>query len=270
MKYALTLLIGPHVPRRCSLRPKPAPYSQSARLPPWPWDPPAPRAACPVSSWKRSAMHRVQYRPRPQAQQVRHQSRGAHQGALRRHRQRGARPHSSGMQAAMQEFSEQHAAEIQADMAQQTSVNLKASTDFLEANKARPGVVTLPSGLQYEIVAEGAGAMPKADDTVVVDYKGTLVNGEQFDSSYDRGEPAKFTVGGVIPGWSEALQVMKIGSKWKLYIPPSLAYGDKGAGPIGPNQALIFEVELKEIKAPELENAVPSVEAPATEAPAAK
>ena len=112
--------------------------------------------------------------------------------------------------------------------------------------------------------------MPKADDTVVVDYKGTLVNGEQFDSSYDRGEPAEFTVGGVIPGWSEALQLMKIGSKWKLYIPPSLAYGDKGAGPIGPNQALIFEVELKEIKAPELESAVPSVEAPATEAPAAK
>ena len=174
------------------------------------------------------------------------------------------------MQAAMQEFSEQHAAKMQADMAQQTSVNLKASTDFLEANKARPGVVTLPSGLQYEIVAEGAGAMPKADDTVVVDYKGTLVNGEQFDSSYDRGEPAEFTVGGVIPGWSEALQLMKVGSKWKLYIPPSLAYGDKGAGPIGPNQALIFEVELKEIKAPELESAVPSVEAPATEAPAAK
>jgi FKBP-type peptidyl-prolyl cis-trans isomerase len=178
------------------------------------------------------------------------------------------------MQAVMQEFGEQHAARRSADLAKQGVDNLKASTDFLEANKAKPGVVTLPSGLQYEIVAEGTGVTPKATDTVVVDYKGTLVNGEQFDSSYDRGEPAEFGVGDVIPGWSEALQLMKVGSRYKLYIPPSLAYGDRGAGPIGPNQALIFEVELKEIKAPEampgMESTEPLADAPAVETPAAQ
>jgi FKBP-type peptidyl-prolyl cis-trans isomerase FklB len=116
---------------------------------------------------------------------------------------------------------------------------------FLAANKKKPGVVTLPSGLQYKVITEGKGKSPKATDTVTVNYKGTLIDGTEFDSSYKRGEPASFPVNGVIKGWTEALQLMKEGAKWELFVPPDLAYGEKGAGNvIGPNATLIFEVEL--------------------------
>jgi len=123
--------------------------------------------------------------------------------------------------------------------------NKKSGEAFLAENKKKEGVVTLPSGLQYKIIKAGTGIIPKATDTVTVNYKGTLVDGTEFDSSYKRGEPATFPVGGVIPGWIEALQKMKVGSKWQLFVPANLAYGDKGAGNvIGPNAVLIFEVEL--------------------------
>ena len=111
------------------------------------------------------------------------------------------------------------------------------------------GVVTLPSGLQYEVLAEGSGATPGATDTVVVHYHGTLVDGTVFDSSVERGEPASFPVNGVIAGWTEALQLMQEGDKWRLTIPPELAYGERGAGEqIGPNATLTFEVELIEVR----------------------
>ena len=120
---------------------------------------------------------------------------------------------------------------------------------FLAENKKKEGVKTLPSGLQYSIIKEGAGKMPKATDTVTVNYKGTLIDGTEFDSSYRRGQPVSFPVNGVIAGWTEALQLMKEGSKWQLFIPSELAYGEKGAGnTIGPNAVLIFEVELISIK----------------------
>mgnify|MGYP001286616391 FL=1 len=110
---------------------------------------------------------------------------------------------------------------------------------------------TTASGLQYEVLTEGTGPMPKATDTVSVHYKGTLLDGKVFDSSYERGEPANFKVNGLIPGWVEALQLMKVGSKYKLYIPSELGYGERGAGEIPPNSTLIFEMELLEIKAAE-------------------
>lgn len=119
---------------------------------------------------------------------------------------------------------------------------------FLAENKTREGVVTLESGLQYKILNEGSGAKPTANDTVKCHYEGRLINGQVFDSSIRRGEPAEFPVGGVIAGWVEALQLMPVGSKWQLYIPSELAYGQHGAGAaIGPNETLIFDVELLEI-----------------------
>jgi len=130
--------------------------------------------------------------------------------------------------------------------------NKKEGEAFLAANKSKPGVVTLPDGLQYKIVKEGTGPKPAPTDTVTVNYRGTLINGTEFDSSYKRGEPATFPVGGVIKGWTEALQLMPVGSKWELYIPPDLAYGARGAGAdIGPNATLLFEVELLSIKGKE-------------------
>lgn len=120
---------------------------------------------------------------------------------------------------------------------------------FLEANKSKPGVVTLADGLQYKIINKGSGPKPTINDNVTVDYAGTLVNGTEFDSSYKRGTPATFPVAGVIPGWTEALQLMPVGSTWMLYIPASLAYGDQGAPPaIGPNETLVFKVHLIGIK----------------------
>ena len=126
--------------------------------------------------------------------------------------------------------------------------NKQEGAAFLAENKKKQGVKTLPSGLQYKVIKEGTGKMPKATDTVVTQYKGTLVNGKEFDSSYKRGEPATFPVNGVIRGWTEALQLMKEGSTWQIVVPPELAYGEQGAGPIGPNATLIFEVELISVK----------------------
>jgi len=123
--------------------------------------------------------------------------------------------------------------------------NREKGLKFLEDNKLKPGVVTLPSGLQYRVITAGDGALPKATDTVECHYKGTLIDGTVFDSSYQRGKPATFQVGGVIQGWIEALQMMKVGSKWELFIPSELAYGDRGAGAvIKPGSTLIFEVEV--------------------------
>ena len=127
--------------------------------------------------------------------------------------------------------------------------NKKDGEAFLAANKGKEGVVTLPSGLQYKVLKEGDGAMPKATDLVETHYKGTLIDGTEFDSSYKRNQPAVFPVNGVIAGWTEAIQKMKVGSKWMLVIPSELAYGARGAGNlIGPNATLIFEVELLGIK----------------------
>ncbi|MEW5249469.1 FKBP-type peptidyl-prolyl cis-trans isomerase [Microbulbifer sp. 2201CG32-9] len=123
--------------------------------------------------------------------------------------------------------------------------NMTDGKTFLEENAKKDGVITTDSGLQYKIITEGSGNSPDADSTVEVDYRGTLIDGTEFDSSYARGEPVQFPVGGVIKGWTEALQLMKEGAKWELYIPSDLAYGPGGAGGlIGPNATLIFEVEL--------------------------
>lgn len=120
---------------------------------------------------------------------------------------------------------------------------------FMDSNKTKKGVVTLPSGLQYEVITQGTGKKPGKNDIVTVDYEGKLVDGKVFDSSYKRGEPASFPVGGVIAGWTEALQLMNEGSTWMLYIPPTLAYGEAGAGGvIGPNETLIFKVHLISVK----------------------
>jgi FKBP-type peptidyl-prolyl cis-trans isomerase len=129
--------------------------------------------------------------------------------------------------------------------------NLKAGEAFLAANAKKEGVKTTASGLQYKVINSGTGSTPKPTDTVKVHYTGTLVDGTVFDSSVRRGEPATFPVKGVIPGWTEALQLMKVGDKWQLVIPPKLAYGEDGPGPIGPNSTLIFEVELLGIEKPE-------------------
>jgi FKBP-type peptidyl-prolyl cis-trans isomerase FklB len=128
-------------------------------------------------------------------------------------------------------------------------LNKKEGAEFLAANKSKDGVVTLPSGLQYKILTEGTGPKPAATDTVVCNYRGTLISGTEFDSSYKRGQPLSIQVNGVIKGWTEALQLMSVGSKWELFIPSDLGYGDRGSGPnIGPGATLIFEVELLSIQ----------------------
>ncbi|MBF0576083.1 FKBP-type peptidyl-prolyl cis-trans isomerase [Dysgonomonas sp. GY617] len=132
--------------------------------------------------------------------------------------------------------------------AEKLDINEKAGQEFLEINKKRPGVVTLPSGLQYEIITKGEGKLPQATDQVKCHYHGTLIDGTVFDSSVQRGTPATFGVNQVIKGWVEALQLMPVGSKWKLFIPADLAYGKAGAGQsIEPNSALVFEVEVLDI-----------------------
>lgn len=129
--------------------------------------------------------------------------------------------------------------------------NSQAGKKFLEENKTKPGVVTTQSGLQYQILKEGTGPKPKATDKVQAHYKGSLLDGTVFDSSYDRGQPLAIGVSDVIPGWTEALQLMPVGSKWKLFIPSELAYGERGAGQdIGPNSTLVFEVEVLSIDPP--------------------
>ena len=127
--------------------------------------------------------------------------------------------------------------------------NMLEGEAFLAGNKKKQGVVTLPSGLQYTVITEGTGKMPRANQTVTTHYRGTLIDGTEFDNSYKRGEPATFPVTGVIPGWTEALQHMRVGSKWKLFIPSNLAYGERSAGNIiSPNSTLIFEIELLAIQ----------------------
>jgi FKBP-type peptidyl-prolyl cis-trans isomerase len=147
--------------------------------------------------------------------------------------------------------------------------NRKAGEAFLAANKAKDGVVTLPSGLQYKVLTPGDGPKPSATDSVVCDYRGTLLDGTEFDSSYKRGKPVTFPVTGVIKGWTEALQLMPVGSKWQLFIPSALAYGPRGPSPeIGPNATLVFDVELRSIQ-PKPEAAAPAAPAAVPEAPAA-
>jgi FKBP-type peptidyl-prolyl cis-trans isomerase FklB len=147
--------------------------------------------------------------------------------------------------------------EVQNEVRKQQTEKTKEAADknktdgeaFLAANKSKEGVVTLPSGLQYKILTAGTGPKPTASDSVVCNYKGTLISGKEFDSSYKRGQPATFPVSGVIKGWTEALQLMPVGSKWQLFIPSNLAYGERGAGAeIGPNSTLVFEVELLSIQ----------------------
>jgi FKBP-type peptidyl-prolyl cis-trans isomerase FklB len=136
----------------------------------------------------------------------------------------------------------------EAKMAQLGDTNKKEGAAFLAANKTKEGIVALPSGLQYKVEKQGTGPKPAAGDTVTCNYRGTLIDGKEFDSSYKRGQPASFPVSGVIRGWTEALQLMPVGSKWELFIPSDLAYGDRGAGPdIGPGSTLVFEVELLSI-----------------------
>ncbi|MGH9712514.1 MAG: FKBP-type peptidyl-prolyl cis-trans isomerase [Candidatus Acidiferrales bacterium] len=137
-------------------------------------------------------------------------------------------------------------AELQGELRKKMEEKMaKEGEAFLAANKTKEGVVTLPSGLQYKILKAGTGEKPTTSDSVVCNYRGTLINGKEFDSSYKRGQPATFPVSGVIKGWTEALQLMPVGSKWELFVPADLAYGARGAGgDIGPNSTLIFEVEL--------------------------
>jgi FKBP-type peptidyl-prolyl cis-trans isomerase len=140
----------------------------------------------------------------------------------------------------------------EAKMKEAGDSNQKEGDAFLAANKGKEGVVTLPSGLQYKVLTAGTGPKPAATDQVTVNYRGTLISGKEFDSSYKRGQPATFPVSGVIKGWTEALQLMPVGSKWQLFIPPQLAYGARGAGAdIGPNATLVFDVELLSIKGSE-------------------
>ena len=143
---------------------------------------------------------------------------------------------------------------MQKAKAEKASAAKKQGLDFLAANKNKPGVVTTPSGLQYLVMKTGTGPKPALTDMVRVHYHGTLIDGRVFDSSVDRGQPIELSVNGVIPGWTEALQLMPVGSKWKLFIPSNLAYGDQQAGPmIAPGSTLVFEVELLDIVKPKTE-----------------
>ncbi len=155
-------------------------------------------------------------------------------------------------QADMQKKQEEAEVARKAEQDKLADKNKQDGEKFLAENKAKAGVTTTASGLQYEVITEGKGAKPKESDTVTVHYKGTLLDGTEFDSSYKRNEPATFALNAVIPGWIEALQLMPEGSKWKIVIPSDLAYGPGGTGgPIGPNATLIFEVELLKVGVPE-------------------
>lgn len=154
-------------------------------------------------------------------------------------------------QQVSQEFSRKMQGKMEAERKAAADTNKAEGDKFLAANKGKPGVKTTASGLQYQVVSEGKGPKPTANDTVRVHYTGTLLDGTKFDSSVDRGQPAEFPLSGVIPGWTEGLQLMPVGSKFKFWIPANLAYGEQGTpGPIGPNQTLVFDVELLEIVKP--------------------
>ena len=175
------------------------------------------------------------------------------------------------MKETVQAFQKEFAAKQQALRDQEAVKNKKDGEAFLAANKNNPGVQILPVtgrdgvnyDLQYIVITNGAGATPTANDEVTVNYRGTLIDGTEFDSSYKRGQPATFHVGGVIPGWTAALQKMSVGSKWKLFIPSELAYGERGNRGIEPNQTLIFEVELLDVKAAPAPPAQPAFTPPA-------
>jgi len=152
------------------------------------------------------------------------------------------------MERALSDAQKRVTASRQKESAAKAEKNLTDGRAFLEENKKKEGVKTLPSGLQYKVLVEGSGKSPKAADQVTVNYKGMLIDGTEFDSSYKRGTPATFPVKGVISGWTEALQLMKEGSKWQLFIPPDLGYGARAMGRIPPNSTLIFEVELLNVK----------------------
>jgi FKBP-type peptidyl-prolyl cis-trans isomerase len=151
------------------------------------------------------------------------------------------------IQAALMEFGSQLEAAETAVRAREGEENAAAGTAYLAENRAKAGVTTTASGLQYEVLRAGDGARPTAESVVRIHYRGTLIDGTEFDSSYGRGEPAEFPIGGVIAGFSEALQLMPVGSQWRIVIPSDIAYGPGGSGPIGPNSTLIFEIELLEI-----------------------
>jgi FKBP-type peptidyl-prolyl cis-trans isomerase FkpA/FKBP-type peptidyl-prolyl cis-trans isomerase FklB len=153
----------------------------------------------------------------------------------------------SEVQAALMEFGSQLEAAENAARAAEGQENLAAGTAYLEQNRAKPGVTTTASGLQYEVLRAGDGERPSAESVVRIHYRGTLIDGTEFDSSYGRGEPAEFPIDGVIAGFSEALRLMPVGSQWRIVIPSDIAYGPSGSGPIGPNSTLIFEIELLEI-----------------------
>jgi len=170
-------------------------------------------------------------------------------------------------QAALVAFSGAMKKKQEAQLAAVAAVNQKDGQVFLAANKAKPGVVTLPSGLEYKVITAGTGPKPTAEDTVMCNYRGTLINGTEFDNSAKHGGPTEIPVGGVIKGWTEALQLMPVGSKWELYVPADLAYGQRQAGPdIGPNSTLIFEVELVSIQ-PKKEAPKPDAAADPKDAP---
>jgi FKBP-type peptidyl-prolyl cis-trans isomerase FklB len=165
--------------------------------------------------------------------------------------------------AAIMEMQNQLRKQAQEKAAAAGEANKKEGDAYLAANKTKDGVVVLPDGLQYKILTAGTGPKPLATDTVKVNYKGTLINGTEFDSSYKRGEPAEFPVNGVIKGWTEALQLMPVGSKWQLFVPTELAYGEHApGGEIGPNDTLIFEVELLSIQKKAAEKPAPAKAAP--------
>jgi FKBP-type peptidyl-prolyl cis-trans isomerase len=145
------------------------------------------------------------------------------------------------------EFGSQLEAAETAARTREGEENAAAGAAYLEQNRAKPGVTTTASGLQYEVLRAGAGERPSAESVVRIHYRGTLIDGTEFDSSYGRGEPAEFPIGGVIAGFSEALRLMPVGSQWRIVIPSDIAYGPGGSGPIGPNSTLIFEIELLEI-----------------------
>jgi FKBP-type peptidyl-prolyl cis-trans isomerase len=153
------------------------------------------------------------------------------------------------VRATLTQFQTELRAKMEAKRQQEADKNKKDGEAFLAANKGKEGVVALPSGLQYKVLTPGTGPKPTSSDTVVCNYRGTLIDGTEFDSSAKHGEPASFPVSGVIKGWTEALQLMPVGSKWQLFVPSDLAYAERGAGGvIGPNATLVFEVELLSIK----------------------
>ncbi len=152
------------------------------------------------------------------------------------------------VQEAMNNHRKEFTTKMQEKRKLDSEKNKKEGDAFLAENAKKPGVVTLPSGLQYKVLTEGSGSSPKGSETVVTQYRGTLIDGTEFDSSFKRNQPATFELNKVIAGWTEALQKMKAGSKWQLFIPPNLAYGERGSQNIGPNSTLIFEIELLSIQ----------------------